>query len=299
MLGEMLANVFGRMRAEEQNIRLLGFEKLLSTISTKLINLPVSDIDGEIQRGLQDVVKFLGVDRGTVFQFSPDMSRMNRTHSWTEDGILSSPDKYETETLPWTAERLQKRASVVFEKIEDLPPEAETDKAVLLNFGIKSAVMVPMIAGGSIVGSVSVSTMRREIVWPHQLLDRLKVIGDIFASALARKRAEGLLQEALDELTGLKEQLEAENIYLRKEIKVEHYADKIVGHSAGLKHAFFRASQAAQTDATVLVLGETGTGKELMAVAIHNMSPRKDRPLITVNCAALPVDLIESELFRP
>ncbi len=97
--------------------------------------------------------------------------------------------------------------------------------------------------------------------------------------------------------TGLKEQLEAENIYLRKETKVEHYAERIVGHDTGLKQAFFRASQAAQTDATVLVLGETGTGKELLAIAIHNMSPRKLRPLITVNCAALPADLMESELF--
>jgi transcriptional regulator with GAF, ATPase, and Fis domain len=297
LLGEMLANVFGRMRAEEQNIKLLSFEKLLSTISTKLINLPVSDIDAEIQRGLQDVVKFLGVDRGTVFQFLSDTLRMSRTHSWTEEGILSSPDHFETETLPWTAEKLQRRESVVFEKIEDLPPEAEVDKSVLMNFGIKSSVMVPMIAGGSIVGSVTVSTMRKEIVWPRQLLDRLKVIGDIFASALARKRAERLLQGALDELTGLKEQLEAENVYLRKEIKVEHQADKIIGHNTGLRHAFFRASQAAQTDATVLILGETGTGKELMAVAIHNMSPRRDRPLITVNCAALPSDLVESELF--
>jgi transcriptional regulator with GAF, ATPase, and Fis domain len=297
LLREILANVFGYMRAEEQNVRLLSFEKLLSKISTKLINLPVSEIDGEIQRGLQAVVKFLGVDRGTVFEFSPDMLRMNRTHSWTEEGILSSPDNYETEELPWTAEKLQKRELILFEKIDDLPPEACIDKQVLLQYHIKSALMVPMIAGGSIFGSVVVSTIRREIIWPRQLLDRLKVIGDIFASALARKQAEETLHEALNELTDLKEQLEAENIYLRKEIRVEHHLDKIVGRSTGLKHVFFRASQVAQTDTTVLILGETGTGKELIARAIHNMSARKDRPLITVNCATLPADLIESELF--
>jgi formate hydrogenlyase transcriptional activator len=297
ILGEMLANVFGRMRAEEQNIRLLSFEKLLSTISTKLINLPVSEIDAEIQSGLKAVVNFLGVDRGTVFQFSPDMARMNRTHSWAERGILSSPINYETEALPWTAERLQTGELVLFERIEDLPVEANIDRQVLLRYNINSAVMIPMMAGGSILGSVSVSTIGREIIWPRQLLDRLRVIGDIFASALARKRAEESLHDALDELTVFKEQLQAENIYLRKETRVEHHLDRIVGHSAGLKDALFRASQAAQTDATVLILGETGTGKELMAIAVHNMSSRKDRPLITVNCAALPADLIESELF--
>jgi len=297
LLGEILAHVFGRMTAEEQNTKLLSFEKLLSTISTKLINLPGSEIDGEIQRGLQAVVNFLDVDRGAVFQFSTDMSRMNRTHSWTEEGIVSSPDNYETVALPWTAERLQEKESVVFEKTDDLPFEADIDRSVLLNYGIQSAVMVPMIVGGRVLGSVSVSTIRREIVWPRRLVDRLRVIGDIFASALARKRTEELLQEALEEVTTLKEKLEAENIYLRKEISVEYHDQKIVGQSEGLRHAFFRASQAAQSDATVLVLGETGTGKELMAVAIHNMSPRSDRPLITVNCAALPSDLIESELF--
>jgi transcriptional regulator with GAF, ATPase, and Fis domain len=297
LLGEILANVFGRMRAQEQNVKLLSFEKLLSTLSTKLINLPVSEIDEEVQRGLRDIVKFLGVDRGTVFQFFSDKLRMNRTHSWTEEGMLSSPEHFETETLPWTANKLQRKESIVFEKVKDLPPEAEVDKSVLMDFGIKSSVMVPMIAGGSIVGSVTVSTIKKEIVWPRQLLDRLKVIGDIFASALSRKRAEEQLQETLDELNGLKEQLEAENIYLRREIKVEQQADKIIGQNTGLKHAFFRASQAAQTDTTVLILGETGTGKELMAIAIHNMSSRRDRPLVTINCAALPADLIENELF--
>ena len=257
LLGEMLAHVLGRMAAEEQNIRLLSFEKLLSRISTNLINLPVSEIDGEIQRGLETVVKFLGVDRGTVFQFSPDMARMNRTHSYAEEGILSSPLNYQTEALPWTAERLQRGELVLFEKTKDMPAQAAIDREVLLRYGIKSAVMVPMMAGGSILGSVSVSTIGREIVWPRSLLDRLKVIGDIFASALARKRAEELLHDALDELTHFKEQLEAENVYLRKETRVEHHLDKIVGHSAGLKHALFRASQAAHTDATVLILGET------------------------------------------
>jgi len=78
---------------------------------------------------------------------------------------------------------------------------------------------------------------------------------------------------------------------------VRHHPDHIIGKSDGLKYVLYRAEQVAPTNATVLVMGETGTGKELIAAAIHNMSPRKKRPLITVNCAALPVNLIESELF--
>jgi formate hydrogenlyase transcriptional activator len=105
------------------------------------------------------------------------------------------------------------------------------------------------------------------------------------------------LRTALAELNAMKEQLEVENIYFRQQIEVRHHPDHIIGKSDGLKYVLYRAEQVAPTNATVLVMGETGTGKELIAAAIHNMSPRKKRPLITVNCAALPANLIESELF--
>ena len=105
------------------------------------------------------------------------------------------------------------------------------------------------------------------------------------------------LRTALSEIKTLKDQLEAENIYFRHEIKMKHQLDHILGQSDGLKYVLYRAEQVAPANTTVLILGETGTGKELIAAAIHDMSPRKERPLITVNCAALPGNLIESELF--
>jgi len=105
------------------------------------------------------------------------------------------------------------------------------------------------------------------------------------------------LRTALSEIKTMKDQLEAENIYFRQEIKMKHQFDHILGQSDGLKYVLYRAEQVAPTNTTVLILGETGTGKELIAAAIHNMSPRKDRPMITVNCAALPANLMESELF--
>jgi len=105
------------------------------------------------------------------------------------------------------------------------------------------------------------------------------------------------LRTALSEIKTLKDQLEAENIYFRREIKMKHQLDHILGQSDGLKYVLYRAEQVAPMDTTVLILGETGTGKDLIAAAIHEMSPRKNRPLITVNCPALPGNLIESELF--
>ncbi|PKN36670.1 MAG: Fis family transcriptional regulator [Deltaproteobacteria bacterium HGW-Deltaproteobacteria-2] len=105
------------------------------------------------------------------------------------------------------------------------------------------------------------------------------------------------LRTALHEIKEMKDKLEAENIYFRQEHKTKHQFENIIGQSDGLKYVLYRAQQVAPGNTTILILGETGTGKELIAASIHNMSPRKERPLITVNCAALPGNLIESELF--
>lgn len=112
-----------------------------------------------------------------------------------------------------------------------------------------------------------------------------------------QKNAEAALAKALAEIKTLKERLEHENVYLQNEIKSQHDFEEIVGHSEPLRATLHKVSLVAQTGATVLLLGETGTGKELLARAIHDSSSRRTRPLVKVNCAALPSSLIESELF--
>lgn len=105
------------------------------------------------------------------------------------------------------------------------------------------------------------------------------------------------LKDALEENSRLKDQLEAENEILRGEIRLQHLHGDIVGTSELMKSVMLQAEQVARTDSTVLIEGETGTGKELLARAIHDLSKRTDGPLVTVNCAAIPTNLAESELF--
>jgi PAS domain S-box-containing protein len=112
-----------------------------------------------------------------------------------------------------------------------------------------------------------------------------------------RKESEVALRQAHEELGELKNRLEAENIYLQQELQLDQTFGDIVGQSDAIKYVLFKVKQVAPTDSTVLITGETGTGKELVARAIHAMSVRKDQPLIKVNCAALSPTLIESELF--
>jgi PAS domain S-box-containing protein len=112
-----------------------------------------------------------------------------------------------------------------------------------------------------------------------------------------RIRRDNELKNALNELEGIKLRLEAENVYLKEEIKLDHNFSDLIGQSKIFTKALRQVEQVATTDTTVLILGETGTGKELLARAVHNLSLRKERPLVKVNCAALPANLIESELF--
>ena len=126
-----------------------------------------------------------------------------------------------------------------------------------------------------------------------------KLVGAVvaFNDISERKRREGALRTALAEVERLEVRLRAENQYLRQEIKVSHNFEEIIGEGPAMIKAKRLVEQVAATDATVLILGETGVGKELFARAIHNLSWRRERPLIKVNCAALPSSLIESELF--
>jgi len=134
-------------------------------------------------------------------------------------------------------------------------------------------------------------------------LNRLEREGEVFGVSVfgkditERKALEVRLLEQLAEIEELRLKLEKENLNLREELSQGLGFEKIVGSSDALNYVLFRVGQVAPTDATVLILGETGTGKGMVANAIHGISARKDRPMLTVNCAALPANLIESELF--
>ena len=120
------------------------------------------------------------------------------------------------------------------------------------------------------------------------------------ALSVAREEAEKSKHQAetaLHEIKELKDLLEFERAYLQEEIKLEYNYENIIGQSDEINYVLYKAEQIAATDTTVLILGETGTGKELVARAIHGLSLRKDRALVKMNCAALPSNLIESELF--
>lgn len=124
-----------------------------------------------------------------------------------------------------------------------------------------------------------------------------KKMAQLEAEVAERKQAEAALHQALEEVHRLKERIAAENVYLHKELARHQGFDEVVGRSPAMREVLLKVEQAAPTNATILLSGETGTGKGLVAGLIHRRSRRHDKPFVTVNCSALPPTLIESELF--
>lgn len=153
--------------------------------------------------------------------------------------------------------------------------------------GVKSFLGHPLIFRDEILGVLAVfsrsTTNDQEFAW-------LRAFADNAAVAIANARA-------FEKIEALKAQLELENEYLRDEIRSSHEVGGLVGHSPGLQKVLTQVALVAPTDTSVLILGESGVGKELIARAIHEQSPRASRPLVKVNCASIPRELFESEFF--
>ncbi len=167
--------------------------------------------------------------------------------------------------------------------------EPFTEMTYFESIGVRSGMLCPLVVRGEPYGFLAIGNRRRN-AFSERDLGLAEQISRLLSQAVANILA-------YEEIRALKEQAERENLYLREEAGTALDLKELVGTSLALQAALQTIERVAPTDTTVLITGETGTGKELVAMAIHQLSPRKGHPLIKVNCAALPPGLIESELF--
>ena len=398
----------------------LRFETLLTEISARFVNLPASQVDSEIEDAQHAICKCLALDHSSLWQVSrEDPDHLYLTHLYRAPELSPPPERMSgSEFFPWAQRKLQAKEIVDVPNTAEAPPEAARDMETWRQFGIKSALGIPLsVGGGPTIGVLSFDATKQERDLPEPLKKRLQLIAQVFAHALDRKNAEQKLRESEarlclaaasagaglwtlepetgriwatekalelfglasneevsferflslvhpedreairqavmeatqsekevsvdygtlrpdgsvrwitsrgrlqpgpsgeserlmgvsiditkskrveEELRLLKERLQAESNYLQKEVTTSGKFGDIVGQSRELKKVFERMALVASTNTVVLITGETGTGKELIARAIHNLSRRKDRLMVKVDCASLPPSLIESELF--
>ena len=406
--------------------QILQLHKCASKISARIIKVASEDLDAEILRALQESLESLGVDRGGILEVVKGSQAVKVSHIWYSEGVEPvSGELNLTELFPWSYQQLMVLGKdVIFTRIEDLPPEAHVDRQAQLHLGVKSALIIPLFIGRHVNYLIALNVLETERDWPEEIVEYVRLLGEILVSALQRREIEldlrsisgrldlaaasadaGLweldiasgilwitektremfgfdadleltldrfleevyvddrafvvatidescrscketnieyrvvsaegqvrwmnsrgklqaekldrrprlmgvtfditqrklmelqLEEKILEVKRLREQLELENAYLRNEAARIDMLEPFADSSRSMQEVMAQIEQVAHTGSTVLILGETGTGKELIAQTIHRLSERGRQAMVKVNCAALPAALVESELF--
>ncbi|HEY6361276.1 MAG TPA: sigma 54-interacting transcriptional regulator [Vicinamibacterales bacterium] len=251
-------------------------------------------VDAAIHEAQRCIVEALDLDGSMLLEFSDDGGLLC-THAWWRPGVSAPSTRvWARERFPWMLEKLRVGELVSLSSLADLPDGA--DRTSLLRFDLKSTVVVPLSRAQRIVGGASFCVTRSERQWTPEIVQRLRLAASMFASVLAGRQSDEALRRAQAEVERLSSQLRAENVYRRDEAEITRDTSG-AGLSAAIRLVHEQVRQVAESDATVLLLGETGSGKEVFASQIHELSRRRGRAMVRVNCAAIPSTLIESELF--
>jgi formate hydrogenlyase transcriptional activator len=273
----------------------LAFEQLVSTLAAHFVGISLEQVDAAILDGQRRIVEALDLDRSTLWS-ATESGELIASHIWARPEQPPTPPGLPAKGLfPFLTARLLAGEDICFTRVADVPSAVDRDS--LTQFGVKSSATLPLMAGDRIIGAISFGAMRAERQWPPNIVERLRLLATVFAHALARKATQEKLQRALNELEQMRDQLARENVQLRHEVKALRLPRALAAESAASRRLLDQIESVAPTNATVLLLGETGTGKEVVAEAIHELSKRHRRPMVRVNCAAIPLALIESELF--
>jgi formate hydrogenlyase transcriptional activator len=266
-------------KSEEQNRSLLKINNAI------ISNLTQQALLHSIAEALHPIFPF---DRSAITLYEPE--RDSFRFLAVEGELLSN---YFQTGLEFS--RNETCGSWVFEHLRplvrrDLEKEQQySNERRLAQEGIRSMCVVPLALHGKCIGLLSFVSQQRDR-YSEDDAEFLQEVANQVALAVQN-------MQSYQEIASLKARLEKENVYLREELRAEHNFDEIVGNSPALLKVLHAVEQVAPTDSTVLIYGETGTGKELVARAIHSRSSRNGRALVSVNCSAISAGLVESELF--
>ena len=264
------------------------FQLLLEVNNAVVSHLDMDAVFASVSASLQRVIQHDGCSlllyEPETGQYRCHVLRVSKNESFVEEGradkSMKSPGCIAIST----------KAPAVFseQNLKDLAAESKIAQHLLAE-GVKSFCSIPLLSHDRVLGTLNVGRLRED-AFSTEEVEMLSQVAQQIAIAVEN----GL---AYRQIAELKEKLNEEKLYLEDEIRTEHNFEEIVGDSAALKNVLKQVQIVAPTDSTVLIQGETGTGKELIARAIHNLSSRRARTFVKLNCAAIPTGLLESELF--
>jgi PAS domain S-box-containing protein len=275
----------------------LGFQRLIADVAAGVGSVVPAAIDEAIVDALRQLGDALQLDWAMLWQWRSGEANARPVLHWAEHPSAPPPEPLPIASIPFVATSLAAGESCCFATIEDLP---DSDREAFRRRGLRSGTLVPLSATQEcdpMLGALALGSMTREQAWPEIIIEGLRLIAGVMSQAFARRAGHHALQEALDELSRLRDRVTSENVDRRRETRMVRTSSPVISESPAIQRVLAQIDQVAPTPATVLLLGETGTGKEVMAQAVHDLSPRHLRPMIRVSCAAIPTTLIESELF--
>ena len=269
-------------------------DRLIAELLSKFINLPSGQVVDEVRHSLRRLGEELQVDRCSFWRTQPDGVAIVPI-TWQSEGVGANPPLHTpNEQFPWAFETLSAGRLLCFSSLQEVPNPV--DRANYKALGIRSSVTFPLMREGKLTAALGFNMLRSEREWSPEFLRSIRLVATVFEGILTRVGSDEVLRSALEEAERLRDQLHTENTYLRRLVK-ERDSQSLIGRSQTFQRMLVQLRQVAATDSTVLLLGETGTGKELLASQVHELSIRRTRVMVRVNCASIPAALIESELF--
>ncbi|MCI0684907.1 MAG: sigma 54-interacting transcriptional regulator [Gemmataceae bacterium] len=274
-----------QLTRERDRVRLL-----LEVNNAVVSHLGLDDLFVAVSACLRRVIQH----DGSALVLVDEVSRRYRVHvlqftknqSFIEEGHVASDCC--TKAPSGIAITTRKPALFGEQDLQNLCSESPVAQHLIAE-GVKAFCSIPLLSHDRALGALNVGRCRNDPFGP----DDVELLGEVAKQiAIAVDNA-----QAYREITELKDRLAKENLYLEEEVRTDHNFGEIVGDSAALRRVLKEVETVSPTGSTVLICGETGTGKELIARALHDLSPRRDRTFVKLNCAAIPTGLLESELF--